>query len=288
MICKESSARITERCAITWGTDLEPLRRQHTTKASHLVDRALNWARHTTGPGAITQAALRRSLPRRLRPDKAVISKLVTLGRALASVPARELDFYRSPRVTYKLVQRVARRGPSAHEIRSELRAAIVSPPVDGRTRGRRGYPRNQGAPASYHYYWDPARAVADPELAVAHYLAFATALHRNVAATIRRAAALQLQTSPRFNEQSLAMLKRTLAQYRRDRATLGAPAATLLPASTQRTIGALETLGRALLAAAEALDLRPPGDAPHQRIPRPAAVPLVPTDADLDADLSD
>jgi hypothetical protein len=148
------------------------------------------------------------------RRSRGYVSILVRLGRALAACTPEELAALRSPRITWKVAQRIVRTGVSDAEIRTQLRYALggfSTLNIDRRRhrKGRRrvdvpgggeGSPLRAAADASegtaggtaggtFVWRWDAGAATRDPVAFVEAYQAFLLRLHRDVTARMRELA---------------------------------------------------------------------------------------------------
>lgn len=197
--------------------------------ATHLVDRAVDWARRVRD--GESQARILRSLPAPRRPSRGYASVVVRLGEALLGVPPLELELYRSPRLTFKVAQRVVRRDRDVLATRQALREAILAPTVDGRRArdGRRGNaPDRRGArvpsvtadPNQFTWYWDAAAAEADPLRYAKAYSAHLIEMHRAIGLRLRAVIARRSAPPIPLAGQSIRALARSIDAYRRDPAS--------------------------------------------------------------------
>jgi len=150
--------RTVTRSATTPSTARRPIPR-----GKHVVDQALDVAHavHHDTPSLKERRERRKALQPRYG-SKGRISVLEQLGLTLATLPPLEIEVYRSPRITWRLIQRLVRKDtPSATVIRA-LRDAIAVPPRDGRRhRPKRGTPRR--SPSLGDSAFDPAAAAENP-----------------------------------------------------------------------------------------------------------------------------
>ena len=212
----------------------------------HLIDRAIEWANRTAGPRGISQAALRRSLAARSRPSTCYVSHLVQLGEALVGLSDADLEAFRSPRLTYRVVSEVVRRTRSAAEIRSALRAALAGGRVIAKPSPRRQrsspVPEGHGRPLVDTWRWDPGRAVGNPLSAVALLVAHLDELHREAAAGLKAAI-------DRRHERVVPVGQSLLSMRRAVDARSGVPGTglVLLKGVEAEATAALELLGDAI-----------------------------------------
>jgi hypothetical protein len=236
-----------------------------------VVDRALDYV-------ALADAGLSATrIARKRRRSAGYVSILLRLGRAIATLEPAELAALRSPRVTWKLAQRVVRSDADTGSIRHQLRLALGGFSThnvdrrqhrpdrqDGPARGAVGGSRRAGAPGR-GWGWDDSWFTRDPVEYVRCHLAHLTGVHRAVVA--RAARAVSQGAVRRLSVgQSLAVLQRSLAAAATaasvDRAA-GAPS----PRAEDRALAALAILERHLAAAERELvgllDLDPAAGAP-------------------------
>lgn len=213
-------------------------------RRAHVLDRAAAYV------ALADQGLTAAQIARRRRKSPAHVSILLRLGRALAGLPEDERAALRSPRVTWRLVQRLVRTDTDAASLRRQLRAAVggfSTHNVDGRRRARRPAPAPAAPPApGVAWGWDAAWFARDPAGYAAAHLAHVTHLHEVVAA--RAAAAVRARAAASVAGsvdagQSLRGLQRRLAQL----AT--APAAELT-AAEREALATFDALGAALAAA--------------------------------------
>jgi hypothetical protein len=181
-----------------------------------------------------------------------------------------ELAALRSPRVTWKLAQRIVRTDADVGSIRHQLRLAVggfSTHNVDRRKhrvrRGTSGGGGGESAPAARAgaaWGWDESWFTRDPLDYVRHHLAHLAAVHRTVDARAQRH--VSLRSARRLSVgQSLSALQRSLA------ARPAAPETT--PSHPEaRALAALAILERHLAAATDELTallgpaVTPPGPA--------------------------
>ena len=146
--------RVT-RSATTRSTAAKPIRKGH-----HVIDQALAVAEaiHRGDPTPGELRARRRELRNRYG-SRGRIHILEQLGQAIRELTPFEIEVYRSPRVTWKLVQRIVRKGATRAELIQSFRSAIALPPIDRRRRRRR--PTPPGLSGTYSF--DPQAALDDP-----------------------------------------------------------------------------------------------------------------------------
>ncbi|GEM_PF-5372184 len=210
-----------------------------------LVDRATAWADRVRMPGGFTQADLRRSLPRSERRSSCYVSHVVRLGEALRGLPPAELAFFRTPRLTYRMVAAAVRRSRSSAEIRSALRASLTPAPSAPRTpRRTRRRPASEPPAANTRAApWDTPRALANPAAAVEEFLGQLSSLHAGAQQSL--AIAIERRHGPgMLASQSLGRIVATVRSQRPDPAggELGRASAGLSPAES-RAVAALAEL---------------------------------------------
>ena len=182
------------------------------SRRRHVVDRALDYA-------ALEASGLRAAdIARRRRRSKAHVSILLRLGRCLRACTAEELAALRSPRITWKLAQRLVRTSTADDLLRHRLRQALGGfsrLTVDQRRhrRGRRAAVDPLSVPAGTHVWQcDAAWAARDPVGYVEAYRAFLARLHRDVAARLHAASSADAGEPPVLTGQSLRQLTAGLA----------------------------------------------------------------------------
>lgn len=148
-----------------------------------MLDRAAEYVRLADQGLSAAQIARRR------RKSPAHVSILLRLGRALAGVPEAEWAALRSPRVTWRLVQRLVRTDVDPASLRKQLRDAVGGFSThnrDGRQQRRRRTPEGLGQGAGVArgvaWGWDAAWFAEDPVGYAAAHLAHLTHVHRIVA----------------------------------------------------------------------------------------------------------
>lgn len=250
----------------------------------HIVDRALDYA-------ALAAAGLSAArIARKRRRSAGYVSILLRLGQAIQSLEPAELAALRSPRITWKLAQRIVRTDADVGSIRHQLRLALggfSTHNVDRRKhRVGRGTPgaagsgtgEKTGRPGAA-WGWDESWFTRDPVDFVRHHLAHLTAVHRSVDTRAHRHSALR--SARRLSVgQSLAALQRSLASTQS-----AARSATHDPAA--RALAALAILELRLEAAQEEIEaLLAAGTAPTPP-PRPP-ISVGPASAlEIDEDLA-
>jgi hypothetical protein len=125
----------------------------------HVVDRALEYQR-------LARAGCTPSdIARRKRRSRAHVSILLRFGEVLTRVHDIEASVLRHPKITYKLLQRVIRRGTDDRTIYRALLSAITMPETDGRRRRRLRLPPPPPPvdPNAFTFEWDPSWAERDP-----------------------------------------------------------------------------------------------------------------------------
>ena len=156
-------------------------------RRAHVLDRAAEYVRLADQGLSAAQIARRR------RKSAGHVSILLRLGRALATVPEDERAALRSPRVTWRLVQRLVRLDVDGASLRKQLRDAVggfSTHNVDGRTRRRRRAPEQAVSVSTpgVGWGWDAAWFATDPVGYAAAHLAHLTHVHQVVAARASQA----------------------------------------------------------------------------------------------------
>ena len=250
-----------------------------------MLDRAAEYVRLADQGLSAAQIARRR------RKSAGHVSILLRLGRALATVPEDERAALRSPRITWRLVQRLVRLDVDAASLRKQLRDAVggfSTHNVDGRTRRRRRTSeQTDGSPATptargVGWGWDAAWFANDPVGYAAAHLAHLTHVHQVVAT--RAAHAVRVRATGGLDGidagQSLRGLQRRLRQLT-DPTVAGAP-----PSEDERqALATFAALGRALHDA-EAAVAALGTNAVDAAVARTSEEPI--TDDDVAADLDD
>ncbi|HEY0776620.1 MAG TPA: hypothetical protein VGD56_01515 [Gemmatirosa sp.] len=250
-------------------------------RRAHVLDRAAEYVR------LADQGLTAAQIARRRRKSPAHVSILLRLGRALATVPDTEREALRSPRVTWRLVQRLVRTDVDVASLRKQLRDAVggfSTHNVDRRQgRARRaaaGPPTAPPAPG-VAWGWDATWFADDPIGYAAAHLAHLAHVHTVIAG--RAADAVRLRAGGSIAGidagQSLRGLQRRLRQ--------ATDAAAPPSAAEQQALATLTIVGRALREAEAAVAALQPahGIAP----PGPASVAAATvSDADLAADLDE
>lgn len=238
-------------------------------RGTHVVDRALAYRRYAEG--GMSAAAIAR----RVRKSKSHVSILLRLGAALDGLEPGELAAFRTPAVTWRLVQRLVRgdtRVQSAGErqvavlaLRRALRDTIggfSSYTVD-RRRHRKG--RTPGAPALERF--DPGAFAADPAGYVAAHVERLVAAHEALARQ-----ALRVLDGALAAERLAAVPLSALARLSRPQlAAIAAQGREHLTPAQQRAVDALDAASRLLA------DLVGVAAAARAGATRPATVPRAP-----------
>jgi hypothetical protein len=180
-----------------------------------VIDRALDYA--ALAAQGLTPAAIAR----RRRRSKGYVSIVLRLGAAIRTLEPLELEVLRSPRVTWKVAQRIVRADADVATVRRKLRDAVAWPP-DDRRKHRKGRSPARGAPSSpptapgaFAWSWDSTGASTDPAAVLDAYLAYLTSLHRDVSTRLRQTIGARAPTPPipSFAGQSLRSLTRSVAR---------------------------------------------------------------------------
>ena len=237
----------------------------------HIVDRALDYvALSATGLSAARIARKRRR-------SAGYVSILLRLGHAIRTLEPAELAALRSPRITWKLAQRIVRTDADVGSIRHQLRLALggfSTHNVDRRKhRTRRPAPGSPGAGGGAAaegsarpgtaWGWDESWFTRDPLDYVRHHLTHLATLHRTVDTRAQRLASLH--SARRLSVgQSLGALRRSLAAAQQQ----GAPSDSLHHPE-MRAVAALALIERHLSAARDAMDALLAGG---ETAPAPAA----------------
>ncbi len=259
-----------------------------------MLDRAADYAR------LADQGHTAAEIGRRRRKSPGHVSILLRLGRALATLPEGERAALHSPRVTWRLVQRLVRTDVDPASLRKQLRDAVggfSTHNVDARQRRRRRPPdeastAGPAAPPGVAWGWDATWFADDPVGYATAHLAHLTHVHRVVAERAEHAARTRAAATAGIDAgQSLRGLQRRLRQI----AELGVeadPAALAPTGAERRALAAFAILGRALAdatATIAALDVgatRPP--AAGAPAPGPNTAPQTATLDEIAADLDE
>lgn len=265
-------------------------------RRAHVLDRAAEYVR------LAEQGLSGAQIARRRRKSPGHVSILLRLGRALATVPQGERAALRSPRVTWRLVQRLVRADVDPASLRKQLRDAVggfSTHNVDARQRRRRptpGHDATLGATLGatptrgVAWGWDATWFADDPVGYAAAHLAHLTHVHDVVAGravhAVRARAATGTLTGVDAG-QSLRGLQRRLRQV-----THGTSAGPEPTAPQQQALEAFALLGRALHAAGAAGAAIRDGTADGSNAPgaqptRPVDV-AAPTPDEIEADLDE
>ena len=223
-------------------------------RRTHVLDRAAEYVR------LADQGLSGAQIARRRRKSPGHVSILLRLGRALTTVPEGERAALRSPRVTWRLVQRLVRADLDPASLRKQLRDAVggfSTHNVDARQRRRRAAPGHGATPGAapgaaptrgVAWGWDAAWFADDPVGYAAAHLAHLTHVHDVVAGraehAVRARAATETLTGVDAG-QSLRGLQRRLRQV-----TSGTSAGPAPTATQHQALEAFALLGRALHAA--------------------------------------
>jgi hypothetical protein len=251
----------------------------------HIVDRALDYvALAATGLSAARIARKRRR-------SAGYVSILLRLGHAIRTLEPAELAALRSPRITWKLAQRIVRTDADVGSIRHQLRLALggfSTHNMDRRkNRVRRAAPGTGGAAGGEStarpgaaWGWDESWFTRDPIDYVRHHLTHLATLHRTVDARAQRLASLH--SARRLSVgQSLGALRRSLAAAQQ----LGASSDSLHHPEL-RAVAALAVIERHLTAAREAMDALLTGGDPTP-VPAPRVVRTRASASEIEEDLA-
>ena len=255
----------------------------------HIVDRALDYAALAATGLSAARIAKRR------RRSAGYVSILLRLGQAIQTLEPAELAALRSPRITWKLAQRIVRTDVDVGSVRHQLRLALggfSTHNVDRRKHrvgrqtptARGSAVRGTGAAA---WGWDESWFTRDPADFVRHHLAHLTTVHRSVDTRAHRHVALGAARRLSVG-QSLAALQRSLAAAQ-------TAAARGTQDQSARAIAALAILELHLDAAREEMEALLVGGtrAPERTLPAPAAprptriVPAHASPLDVEDDLT-
>ncbi len=225
-------------------------------RRAHVLDRAAEYVRLSD------QGLTAAQIARRRRKSPAHVSILLRLGRALVAVPEAEREALRSPRVTWRLVQRLVRIDVDSASLRKQLRDAVggfSTHNVDGRRRRARrtagDAPPATTAPG-VAWGWDATWFANDPTGYAAAHLAHLAHVHAVVAGRAADAVRLAGGTAAAIDAgQSLRGLQRRLRQATGPSA--GAPSA-----AERQALATFAILGRALRDAESAVAALAPTDA--------------------------
>ena len=262
-------------------------------RRAHVLDRAAEYVRLADQGLTVAQIARRR------RKSAGHVSILLRLGRALAPAPEEERAALRSPRVTWRLVQRLVRIDVDAASLRKQLRDAVggfSTHNVDGRQRrGRRTSPTaggvagggaaggaagggtaggsgaggSGGGASGVAWGWDASWFASDAVGYATAHVAHLTHVHHVVAT--RAARAVQAQTAGAQaagglagidTGQSLRGLQRRMRRVEQ-LSPIGGVAASAPTPDEHRALAVFAALGRALRdaeTAIAALGVTPPG----------------------------
>ena len=233
-------------------------------RRTHIVDRALDY-------GALAdQGHTAARIARKRRKSQGDVSIALRLGRAIVGLEPAEIAALRSPRITWKLAQRIVREDADVVGIRHQLRTALggfSSHNLDGR-KHRKGR-RAEGTGRVVHgageraigvaWGWDAAWFARDPLGFAEAHLRYLSGVQRSVQQrATRSAAARDAERVP--VGQGIRSLQRTLAASQ-----LKSTASVIAPAERQ-ALAVLAILERKLAEAsreAAALLASAPGAAP-------------------------
>lgn len=154
------------------------------------------------------------------------MSIVVRLGQALQGLPESEVAAFRSPRITYKVAQKVIKAGITPEAIRKELRRALggfSSYNVDRRKyRGRGKRPAARVAPNPVASWQDATLAVRDPTAFVEGLLDYLRAQHAAAAQMLNAALPARNPSPVALVGQSLRAIAASMAAARAGGGTTG------------------------------------------------------------------
>ena len=157
-------------------------------RRTHIVDRALDYV------ALADQGLSAARIARKRRRSQGYVSIALRLGRAIVGMEPDEIAALRSPRITWKLAQRVVREDADVIGIRHQLRAALggfSSHNLDGRKhrKGRRAAAAPERA-IGVAWGWDAAWFARDPIGFAESHLQYLAGLQRTVRQRAARSAA--------------------------------------------------------------------------------------------------
>lgn len=253
-------------------------------RRTHIVDRALDYV-------ALSEQGLSVSrIARKRRKSSGYVSIALRLGRAISGMEPSELAALRSPRVTWKLAQRIVREDADVVSIRHQLRAALggfSTHNADGRRnrKGRRIGPDAQRA-VGVAWGWDADAFARDPLAFAEAHLRYLAGVQQSVRQRATRAVGAR-QLERVSVGQGIRTLQRSLAAAQSGAPASGAPSGT---SAERHALAVLEILERKLAeAAAEAAALLPArATSPAGSVASPVARPARATARRGDDDLAD
>jgi hypothetical protein len=219
-------------------------------RRTHIIDRALDYAQ------LAEQGLSAARIARKRRRSEGYVSIALRLGRAIRGMEPGELSALRSPRITWKLAQRIVREDADALAVRHQLRAALggfSTHNVDGRKhrKGRRAG-RAAERPAGAAWGWDPAWFARDPLGFVDAHLRYLSGLQRVVQERAGRTVGARSAERVPVG-QSIRSLQRSL--HRTLQSSAGAPsgraegdaAGPVVPTAETQALAVLQIVARKL-----------------------------------------
>jgi hypothetical protein len=254
-------------------------------RRTHIVDRALDYV------ALADQGHTAARIARKRRKSQGYVSIALRLGRAIVGLEPAEIAALRSPRITWKLAQRIVREDADVVAIRHQLRTALggfSSHNVDGR-KHRKGRRTSAGGasdrPLGVAWGWDAAWFARDPLGFAESHLRYLAGVQRSVQQRAARTSAARGADRVPVG-QGLRTLQRSLAA-RAPRGAVGVSAAS----PEQQALAVLEILERKLAEAsreaAAVLAARTPAERPRLSLGTAGDAAESVTDA-LEADLRD
>ncbi|AHG93048.1 hypothetical protein J421_5513 (plasmid) [Gemmatirosa kalamazoonensis] len=164
-------------------------------RRTHIVDRALDYV-------ALADEGLSAArIARKRRKSQGYVSIALRLGRAIAGMEPSEIAALRSPRITWKLAQRIVREDADVVGIRHQLRTALggfSSHNLDGRKNrkgrrdgtGRVAHATGAGRAIGVAWGWDAAWFARDPIGFAEAHLRYLAGVQRSVQQRAARSAA--------------------------------------------------------------------------------------------------
>jgi len=266
---------------------VEPAKRDG--RRTHIVDRALDYV------ALADQGHTAARIARKRRKSQGYVSIALRLGRAIVGLEPAEIAALRSPRITWKLAQRIVREDADVVAIRHQLRTALggfSSHNVDGR-KHRKGRRASAGGasdrPLGVAWGWDAAWFARDPLGFAESHLRYLAGVQRSVQQRAARTSAARGADRVPVG-QGLRTLQRSLAA----RAPRGAVGASAAASPEQQALAVLEILERKLAEAGREAAALLAARAPAERPERPRLSLSAPGDAAesvtdaLEADLRD
>jgi len=242
--------------------DVEPPKRDG--RRTHIVDRALDYV------ALADQGHTAARIARKRRKSQGYVSIALRLGRAIVGLEPSEIAALRSPRITWKLAQRIVREDADVVAIRHQLRTALggfSSHNVDGRKhrKGRRASAGGPGErPLGVAWGWDAAWFARDPLGFAESHLRYLAGVQRSVQQRAARTSAARGADRVPVG-QGLRTLQRSLAA----RAPRGAVAVSAA-SPEQQALAVLEILERKLAEAGREAAALLAARAPAERPERP------------------